>query len=174
MNIHPTVMSDIDGASVLSSKILDSSSVPFDENLLIARSLSDIPSFSEDHYKGGIYPNALPVDVWEDISSISPEDKSKISSVVLAISPKNGLIDFPISYRKLFHTCTLDYIEDFSKKFNESGDWVAEFKLMQHLNQYQMAPSFHPDSWSASDIRAHRAFIPYRVMKPGKHTKQSC
>lgn len=158
-NIEQTKMSNVSAQNNTSVHLLNSAGVPFDENLIIINTIDEIPTFGDPLCKGGIYRDALPSELKDELLGLSLESKLSISDINIDISPTTGSIVFPKSYRDIFSDLMLDFIETFTKRFNEAGDWQAEFKHVQHLDLRQKADSFHPDSWSASDIRQYRAFI---------------
>lgn len=128
----------------------------FDENILIGSSLEEIPSFTDDQYKGAIWESAIPEDIIETIAAIPAQEKSQIRGVFLNACSNTGAIDFPRSYIEVFPSHVLDFIDAISRKFKDVGDWQTQFLFQSHLGKFQKASSFHADSKHSDDTRHYR------------------
>lgn len=139
-----------------------------DENILIVSSMNEISEFNNDSYKGGFFEDGLPKDIQKELINLSDEYRKMLSGVPINLAHETGAIEFPKTYREAFSDNMLEYIEDFSKKFNDIGDWPAQFLYQTNLGTHQIAPSFHPDSWSADQPRQIRAFASVSSDKDGQ------
>ncbi len=131
---------------------------PYDDNILIASSVHDISSLADNSYKGGVYEDALPEFVKHEILSMTMEQRNRIAGRIMPIDPASGHIEFTDDFKDVFTPGFLEYVDSVAQEFNQVGEWNAEFFIQRHLSVRQLAPSYHPDSWSGSDIRQFRAF----------------
>ncbi|MGH1375759.1 MAG: hypothetical protein ACRBCK_05345 [Alphaproteobacteria bacterium] len=131
---------------------------PYDDNILVAGSVHDIPDFGNNFYKGGVYEDAIPEFVKHEILSMTMEQRNLIAGRIMPINSATGHVDFTDDFKNTFTDGFLEYIDSVAQEFNQVGEWDAEFFIQKHLSARQLAPSYHPDSWSGSDIRQVRAF----------------
>lgn len=129
-----------------------------DRNFAYMHSEHDFFQFADPGMKGGIWPDALPNEVIEEIAGLAPSKIEKLhedSVPIVNIDKKTGETQFPLIFKRTLSRDTLNYIDSVSQKFNGLGSWDAGFCIVARLPARPSTTYFHIETKHADVERTH-------------------